>query len=99
MGRKAVPGLAQASHAAAAISEIAGTTRTEKLVCVAGLEAGADMGPVVRGLYGRNPSKIIWSAQRARRRSDWLRTVQVNSGKPNAYLANSGAVAGRSRTE
>src|SRR3982074_973909 len=38
--------------------------------------------------YGRQPSKIIWSAQReAVRRSSSLRTVQVSSGSPNTQRA------------
>src|SRR4051812_37971427 len=54
----------------------------------------------IAGVYGRNPSKIIWSAQRAARaRSSSVRTVQVSSGRPSRERLVTGTGEGRSRTE
>ena len=50
--------------------------------------------------YGRQPSKMIWSAQReATLRFFSVRTVQVSNGSPNIVRASRGAAAGRSLTE
>ncbi len=50
--------------------------------------------------YGRQLSKMIWSAQRAAtRRSFSLRTVHVSKGRPNNVRASSGVTAGKSLTE
>ena len=46
---------------------------------------GSPEVPARPRVSGRQPSNMIWSAQRAaRRRSSSLRTVQVSSGRPNS---------------
>ena len=106
--------MAHASHPVAAISAMLGTVRMRSSVGLMTVAyetswAGAILGieAVPKGTavafrhpcYGRNPSKIIWSAKRAaHRRSASVRTVQVNTGIPAQRRATSGTVAGRSTT-